>query len=79
VSGEPAVQASLERGDEQHQQDHGDPDACRTRLEAMFGTPLSEPAAIHHSTNTRAPTMEPPIASGLHQLVALYRPQAAPA
>ena len=35
--------------------------------------------ASHHSSSTRNPTTDPPMASGRHQAVALYRPQAAPA
>jgi hypothetical protein len=45
----------------------------------MLVTPLMELTAVHQSTSTRAPAMDPPIVSGLHQAVAFHRPQAAPA
>lgn len=45
----------------------------------MLVTPLIELTPIHHRGSTRAPRIDPPIASGRHHAVALYRPQAAPA
>jgi hypothetical protein len=44
----------------------------------MLVTPLMELTAIHHSGSTAAPRSDPPIATGFHHAVSLYRPQAAP-
>jgi hypothetical protein len=80
VSGEPAIEASSSEGTSSISSSSSTaiPMACRARLATMLVAPLSELTASHHSPSTRVPTTDPPMASGRHRVVALYRAQAAP-